>query len=499
MNFTQALTNNIERTYTFAFVKNKNLYDGSADSYDPVTFFTNQLYTSNPFKVMMELDGFAYKRALENIQRYKIPYTAEQERQARIYHDITTQMQKQRSDYVCEYIELSDLKDTGITLFKKPFYLTTDETLRVTSKLKMLPRNKPIFNVVYDDTIPKMLRDSKEQYLALKQCLSTQISCLIGGAGTGKSYVTASIINQLKKNHKKVVVLAPTHKAREALQDKLDIGKVNITVRTIHSFVHNPSDCEAIVIDESGMLSTPLFEKLLSHYSTQQLIFIGDKNQIPPVEYGRPFEKIQEIFPVFELTENRRSESADIIALGREILGIPQNANMQMPNIEIVPDSKTAFDHGAEVALTFTNKNVAKINEEQRIKNGIPTISPRMCVGDVIVAKTNNRERHFFNGQIFELIAPNIAKKKGGTTIVSFKSSKDLERNFDLAYGLTIHKSQGSEWNTVAYEPSELDTKNLAYVAVTRAKKRLIIIGDGLKTEYKSDREWRHIDELNCV
>src|SRR5699024_3658613 len=162
-------------------------------------------------------------------------------------------------------------------------------------------------------------------------------------------------------------------------------------------------------------------------------------------------------------------------------------------------DSKTAFEHVAEVVLTLTNKNFAKINKEQRIKNGIQTSSPKMCVGDVIVAKTNNRERHFFNGQIFELIGPRQAVQKNGTSVVTFKTQKDLESNFDLAYGLTIHKSQGSEWNTVAYEPSELDTKNLAYVAVTRAKKKLIIIGDGLKTEYKEDREWRHIDELNCV
>ncbi|MCO8296602.1 ATP-binding domain-containing protein, partial [Tetragenococcus halophilus] len=79
------------------------------------------------------------------------------------------------------------------------------------------------------------------------------------------------------------------------------------------------------------------------------------------------------------------------------------------------------------------------------------------------------------------------------TQTISFKTQKDLESNFDLAYGLTIHKSQGSEWDTVAYLPNSIDTKNLAYVAVTRAKKKLIIIGDDLKTEYKKEREWKHI------
>lgn len=81
---------------------------------------------------------------------------------------------------------------------------------------------------------------------------------------------------------------------------------------------------------------------------------------------------------------------------------------------------------------------------------------------------------------------------KTGATL-TFKTSKDMEANFDLAYGLTVHKSQGSEWDVVAYQPSHLDTQNLAYVAVTRAKKKLIIIGDQIKTEYRKDREWRQL------
>ena len=500
MNFTTALTNNIARTYTFAFVKNKYQYKGIAETYDPISFFIKKLHESNPFKIMMELEGFAYKRALENILRYKIPYTPEQERKARIYHDVTTKMQNYRSDYIKEFIELSDLSDTGITLIKEPFYLTTESTIYISKKLKEIPKNLLTNNTFYRNKLPQTIKANTEQYHAIEHCLKNKISCLIGGAGTGKSFVTATIINQLKLNEREVVVLAPTHKAREALQDKLDQSGVNITVRTIHSFVHNPERAQVVVVDESGMLSTPLFEKLLSHYVVnQQYIFIGDKNQIPPVEYGRPFEKIQELFPTFELKQNHRSESADIIALGREVLGFPQNANMAMPNIEVVATSKEAFDCGAQVALSFTNQNVKRINEQQRIKNGKPSISPKMSVGDIIIAKTNNREKGYFNGQIFEIISHDKAIKKGGRKILTFKTSKDLEYNFDLAYGLTIHKSQGSEWDVVAYEPSDQDTTNLAYVAVTRAKKRLIIIGDGLKTEYKKERTWRHLDEINCI
>lgn len=500
MNFSKSLIANIERTYTYSFAKNNFMYPGAADGYDPVDFFIKQLHLSNPFKIFMELERVAYKSALNYLNKYNIPYTKEQQRKARIYSDITEKMQACRSDYVSEYMEdLNDLKDTGIVVCKPKYTMTTEETLYVTEELEKLPKHKKTFNVVYDNSVPALLKESEEQYSALRNCLTNHISCLIGGAGTGKSFLTASIVHQLQKNNKEVVVLAPTHKAKEALQEKLDEEKVNVKVRTIHSYVHKPVGCQAIVIDESGMLSTPLFYQLLMSYANQQLVFVGDKNQIPPVEYGRPFEKIQQMFPTFELKANRRSGARDIIALGREILGIPQNANMPKPHIEIASSSQEAFRKGAEVELTYRNKDVEQINEEQRIKNGTPTISPKMSIGDVIAAKTNDQKRHFFNGQIFEMVSPNAAQKKNSSDVVIFKTQKDLEMNFDLAYGLTIHKSQGSEWDKVAYQPSELDTQNLAYVAVTRAKKKLIIVGDKLKTEYKAERRWQHIDELNSI
>ncbi|MGM0124882.1 exodeoxyribonuclease V alpha subunit [Enterococcus sp. AZ194] len=488
MNFTVALIRNIEKTYTYAFAKNTGKYDGKPESFDSLIFFTNQLKRENPFQVFMELDHYAFQRAKNDIIRYEIPYTEAQERQAKIYHDVTEQMKRERSDTVSLYIE--NLDKTGVVLYKPPYVLTTEKTLFVTEQIHKLPYRKITTNIIYENNVSIQLKNAQEQYKALQTCLKYQISCLIGGAGTGKSFVTASIIEQLQLNGLTVAVLAPTHKAREALQNKL--GNI-AQVKTIHSFVHNPTSCEAIVIDESGMLSTPLFAKIMEIYNNQQLIFVGDKNQIPPIEYGRPFEIIQERFVSSELKENKRSESADIIALGREILGIPQNANMPVHNIQVVDTVDEAFKQGAEVALSFTNNNVQYINESRRIKNGQKAISPEFSIGDVIVAKTNEKGR-FYNGQIYEIISWNRAQKKDSERIITFKSEKDLKGNFDLAYGLTIHKSQGSEWDVVAYQPSSIDTQNLAYVAVTRAKKKLIIIGNEIKTSYRPDREWRHVE-----
>ena len=253
--FSKALQNNIERTYTYAHAKNAHQYDDGIDNYCPFGFFEKSINIS-PFDAFMALDGYAFKKTKNDLIRYGIPFTQEQERRAKVYADVTERMIQQRSDYVSFFVE--DLENTGITLYKDPYVLTTKKTLSVAKQLNALPQKQFVYNAVYENELESQLKSSKEQFEALKKCLMNRVSCLIGGAGTGKSFVTASIIKQLVLNDKKVAILAPTHKAREALQEKLDTG----IVRTIHSFVHKPDDCDVIVIDESGMLSTPLIHSL---------------------------------------------------------------------------------------------------------------------------------------------------------------------------------------------------------------------------------------------
>lgn len=489
--FSEAITNNIERTYTFAHAKGAHNYGGSPDEYNPIKLFS-ELVEKEPFDTFMALEGFAFKRTLNTLNRYGIPYTPEQEHRAKIFFEVTQQMEKERSDSIHRFIE-GGIEGTQVAQLSDEYLFTTKDTIRVAKFIERLPKQKQTDNVLYKNKVNDLLLESKEQMNALETSLKHQVSCVIGRAGTGKSYVTAEIVNQLRLNDKTVAILAPTHKAKEALQEKLTAGEV----KTIHSFVHRPFECDVIVIDESGMLSTPLFDKLARAYSGQQLIFIGDKNQLPPVEYGRPFERIQEEFTVSELKKNKRSEAGDIIALGNRILGIPQNENMELKNIEVVSNPIQAYQEGVSVILTFTNREVKEINERQRLKQGTDSLYPGFKIGEKIIATTNYKNK-FYNGQLFEVVGYNTIQDTNTKHIISLNSSKEFEYNFDYAYALTIHKSQGSEWDAVGYLPSEYDTMNLAYVAVTRAKKKLVII-NGLNDHYRTDKKWRQLIENNRI
>lgn len=487
--FTPYIKMQIKKAYAYSQVKWRLDKAIKPKEYDYMLFFTN-LLAREPFQAFMELENFGYKRTLNTLLKYNIPYTSEQERRARVYYDVTEKMKRERSDYVSMYVE--NIKDTGIVKLDDSYTLTTEKTLKLARIIKQLPNNKQTDVVLYENKLDPIIQRTKEQYDAIATILKNQVSCLIGGAGTGKSFVTSNIIKQLQANNKSVAILAPTHKARESLQDKLE--KETGDVRTIHSFIFKPEKKDVIVIDEAGMLSTPLLYSLLKHYDGEQLIFIGDKNQLPPIEYGRPFELIQERFTTCEIKTNRRSESADIIAMGREILGIPQNANMAHDNIEMVSTITEAFQCGAEVGLSFMKDNVDAINEHQRLKTGASSIYPAFKIGEEIIANSNDAQgNRYYNGQLFKVISYNAIQNKKTKRVIIIKDEKDLSYNFDYSYGLTIHKSQGSEWDIVAYEPTEKDTQNLAYVAVTRAKKKLIIIGDGLKSIYPPERKWRQL------
>ena len=481
--YSEALTNNIERTFTFAHAKNAHGLDVEAHNYNAVETF-NKLVAVDPFGTFMELDNYGFLSAINALERYDIPYTPEQERKARVYFEVTKDMERTRSDVSFNYQE--NVEGTGIVKVDDPHIYTTETTIKSKRFIETLPRNKKTFNHIYEDKVPKVLLDSAEQFDALKNSIENHVSCLIGGAGTGKSFVTSEIVEQLMLNGKRVTILAPTHKAKSALQQKLKRGMV----QTIHSYVYGRSgEADVIVIDEAGMLSTEMMSKLAGVYKGEQLVFVGDKNQLPPIGYGRPFEVIQETFPTVELKANRRSEAKDIIALGREIIGEPFNANIAQDNIYLAETVDEAFRMGAEVLLTYTRDGVRKANEIQKIKNGKPAIDPNFSIGDKIIAKTNTKR--WFNGQLFEIISWDKAEDDQGN-IVNFRTPYELKNNFDLSYGLTIHKSQGSEWQTVAYQPTSWDTLNLAYVAVTRAKKRLIIVG-GFPAQFREEPQWTHL------
>ena len=150
--YSEALTNNIERTFTFAHAKNAHGLDVEAHNYNAVETF-NRLVERDPFGTFMQLDGYAFISTLNALERYDIPYTAEQERKARVYYEVTKDMERTKSDVSFNYQE--NIEGTGIVKVGEPHIYTTEKTMQSKRFIETLPRNKKTFNYIYEDKVDR--------------------------------------------------------------------------------------------------------------------------------------------------------------------------------------------------------------------------------------------------------------------------------------------------------------------------------------------------------
>lgn len=294
---------------------------------------------------------------------------------------------------------------------------------------------------------------------------------------------------------------------------------------------HNPLSCDAIIIDEMSMVDSLLFESLLRALPLGcRIIMVGDSDQLPSVGSGNVLSDIigSGVVPVVELKEIfRQAMSSLIITNAHKIVaGIqpeldcktgdmfmidivnPQSAANYindlcvrrlpnaygydcMSNIQILcPSKKTAL---GTVALNNMLQN--SLNPPEERKPEILFKGYVLRLGDKIMQIKNNYDIEWtrdnnekgtgvYNGDIGLIsdINPLSAKLTvrfdDRTAVYNVEEANQLE----LSYAVTIHKSQGSEFDCVILPlldtPQKLCYRNLLYTAVTRAKKQLIIIGD---------------------
>lgn len=213
---------------------------------------------------------------------------------------------------------------------------------QINNNLKKLNFHK---DISYDYNTNLSLHEN--QLDAVKGCLNNNISVISGGPGTGKTSVVLRLIcENLVKNEKKILFLAPTHAAKKRGYDELitknedqeekKILDNNMDFQTIHSVIYkyprydkdNDEEnlnskldeyleyIDYIIIDETSMITSNQLYKLLNTVVDSgklcSIIFVGDSDQLPPIGMGNPFHDMIDIIPVFKLTKNYRANKSDI-------------------------------------------------------------------------------------------------------------------------------------------------------------------------------------------
>ncbi len=377
---------------------------------------------------------------------------------------------------------------------------------------------------------------TKIQQKAVKHALSNPITFISGGPGTGKTYVTTiikqaitayALAKQLKEP--KIISVAPTGKAASKMDQGRTIHSVLKPLKNKPGFFHNrnnPLVVDVMIIDEASMIDIVLMTRLLEAVPlSARVIITGDRHQLSSIQAGSVFNDICRAKSIassfFFLDYNFRSKGKT----GIECLSRAINDN----NAELVEQiltnrkySDIVFeDHSKKDFKTIIQLYTKQSYEPLINENSIPSqlrllddfkilcaqnsgeygtllinhlcenvlrstrnfgISvPHFC--RMIMIKVNDYKKALFNGDTGIVIKEDQGERayfKDQDNRIRTYRTADLPRH-DPAFAITIHKSQGSEFNTILIViPDYLSpvlTRQLLYTGVTRAKKRVVITG----------------------
>lgn len=380
------------------------------------------------------------------------------------------------------------------------------------------------------------------QKRAITEALTEGVMILTGGPGTGKTTTLNAIIKILESRGMKVLLAAPTGRAAQRMSELtgeeaktlhrlLEVSWDRHDNPIFSRNERNPLKCDALIVDEVSMVDAVVFESLLKALPVGcRLILVGDSDQLPSVGAGNVLGDLIEsgAVPVIRLNEIfRQAQQSLIVTNAHKIVAgelpnlfvrnndfffmkrenkqdaaqlLAQLCKTRLPeaygyspfeNIQVLCPSKKGELGTAEL----NHRLQAALNPKSDSKDEVTFGSRVFRVGDKVMQIKNNYDIRWeredgetgegvFNGDIG--IIERIDKKQkrmiinfyDKTASLSFEAASDL----DFAYAITVHKSQGNEFDAVILPlfcgTPMLYYRNLLYTAVTRAKKLLIIIGD---------------------
>lgn len=360
-----------------------------------------------------------------------------------------------------------------------------------------------------------------EQRAALILANASPFAVITGGAGTGKTTVLRALFELFSKSGHEIYAMAISGRAARRITEAT--GHTATTVAGfISSFRPDASPGRvALVIDEASMVDLPSIYRIIRlippHY---RLVLVGDPNQLPPVGPGLVLHELCGVhgIPLVELTEVRRHSGAlaqaaaqikngkwpDLIAAhAAEIAFIPcaasqvndqvLNAYAQAPDItQILCPTRHAAAGGAAPLNSLCQQRYNHSGDCLTIWNPAYDLmaTTKFRVGDPVIWTKNDWDLDIQNGSVGVLVSldqPSRDENPKRTLgrirwddgrVLDFTA--DFVDRLDLAYAITIHKSQGSAYRRVIVPvmESRLLDRTLLYTAVTRAVNQAILIGD---------------------
>lgn len=437
-------------------------------------------------------------------------------------------------------IALQDLeKELRIIKAEEHYYLKEmyeAETL-IVKRFRLLSSNPDRSAKNMDEKIKELeeyfeITYNEEQHQAMKESFQKNFLIITGGPGTGKTTIMKGITEIYRQCNKlsyeqlqeKIALLAPTGRAAKRMSET-----TLLKASTIHRFLkwqkesnkfqvneYNKSTVEMVIIDEASMIDTYLMASLLKGLSANcKIVMVGDDHQLPSVGPGQILHDLIESkkLEVIELKElYRQGKDSNILTCAYDMRNGQVNSSLfnKEPDLSFIYcDDYQVIPSIMEIASTYKDVSYKEfqilapmyktINGIDEINNQIQTIFNQkdsskkelrigetiFREGDKVIQLTNMPEENIYNGDIgiIEKITTTTKKEiqiNFDNNIVKYTPTNF--NNFRLAYAISIHKAQGSEFDIVILPLvkgyHKMLYRKLVYTAITRSKKKLYLIGD---------------------
>jgi exodeoxyribonuclease V alpha subunit len=370
---------------------------------------------------------------------------------------------------------------------------------------------------------------AESQARAVREALRQRLLIITGGPGVGKTTIINAILTILRAKKVRAVLAAPTGRAAQRLGES-----TGMEARTLHRLLEAQAggvwgrsarhrlEGDLFIVDEVSMVDTPLMARLLEALpDNAHLLLVGDADQLPSVGPGAVLHDLiaSGAVPCVRLTEIFRQAAQSRIITAAHAIN-----RGQLPNLTPAPDAdfffieratpeeiqhtvaqlvlerlpaKYGFDAARDIQVlcpmnqqalgtrAFNQGLQAALNPPQEMKFEIERFDKVFRVGDKVIQLRNNYEKEVFNGDIGHVSDIGTEPLKmtvtydGGRRVAYEPGELD---ELQLAYAITIHKSQGSEFPCVivplAMSQFIMLERSLLYTAVTRGRRLVVLVGD---------------------
>lgn len=446
--------------------------------------------------------------------------------------------------YINDLLEEKEIIQIDNCLALYDFYMTEKDILMSVNRINSIKdsiNSKDIDKYIKYYESKSNIEFDEIQKEAIKGALVNNFYIITGGPGTGKTTIIKTIVDILQTKYRKeeIALLAPTGRSAKRMQET-----VQVSAYTIHKFLkwnkdngtfqideYNKAPEKVVIIDEASMIDIFLFSSLLKGLKLNvKLIMIGDANQLPSIGPGDILNdllnmnniKSTYLTKIYRLKEGSYISDLALDIKNQKVFDKIENYN----DFKFIESSDNNIKkYLVQVCEKILEKNISIENFQVLIpmykgENGIDNINNLMAeifnpdnrkfqigdkyyrVNDKVIQLVNDVENNVYNGDIGYIKDINIIDKK---TVIDIEFSNNIVTytngdfdKFSLAYAISIHKSQGSEYENVvvilARSFARMFYNKLIYTAVTRAKSSLILIGSldsfnkSIQTLYANNR-----------